>query len=441
MRFLAVAIISLCTFQVQCAEIHVNNKTGSDRNDGLKPTSAVASFAQAMIIARPGDILNIANTGNIYYESLFLRGELGKDGRSFVVEGNGATISGLADLDMSKFSVMGTGYFLNIGKRNSNVKPKLFIDGKVLPEAVRAETTKPGEFCWTGDGFFFIPAVNRKIADYKFQGSLRDSGVVFIGARNVLVRNVISEHNSNDGFNLHGSCFGITAENITGRFNGDDGFSAHEDVEAEVRNGRFYGNSYGIEDVNASLTSYRNVVVENNLVGVHFSGGIRRLIGCRIENNGIQVVVDPGASAAYLGADKEPAIFNGSCFIKNTVIKGDEIGLRVGAKSAVTLINSEIKSAKIAIDLLPGAELFAIADVIQGAVAIQMNQAKVFGDKNLFFPDKFKINGADTDFVGFKKATSSNALSLCEIPKYQDCKLQQQPFMDKSPRIMLGPGL
>lgn len=441
MRKTVFVLLATIALHLESAEIFVNNRSGKDSNDGLSAGNAVASFAAAMKLARPGDSLNIANTGTPYYESLIIRGNMGKDGLDFTVEGNGSVISGLIPLETDKFIPQDKGFFFLYGKKNSNVKPQLFHDGKLLPEAAKPDSTKPGEFCRTGDGFFFVPETGKSIKDYRLQGSLRDSGVVFLRASNVMVRNLISEHNANDGFNLHGSCHGITAENITGRFNGDDGFSAHEDVEVQIRNSSFHGNSYGIEDVNASVSSYRNVTVSDNKTGVHFSGGIHQLINCRITNNAIQVQVDSGNPAAYMGTVKEPAIFNGICFIKNTRITGAGVSLRISSRSSVSLIGSELYSDNIALDLHQDSEVFLLGSVVHGALPLQMNKARLFGDKNLFYPEKFKIDDTETDLAGLRKSTQSNADSFCEKPDFSNGILRQQPFMQKSPSLFLGPSL
>lgn len=438
-KCLGIMVAAICAFSAIATEIHVNNLQGDDANDGASPASAVATFARAVKLVQPGGKLNIANTGTPYYERLIIRGDLGKDGRDFIIEGNNAIISGLRPLATDKFTERDGAFFIEIGKRGSHMNPKLFTGGQVFPEATKREELKPGEFFWTGDGFCFIPEVGKTLADYKFQGSIEDSGIAFIAGRNILLRNLISEHNPNDGFNLHGSCLGITIENVVGRNNGDDGFSAHADVDVQVRDSVFHGNAYGIEDVHASVTSYRNVKIYGNRIGVHFSGGIHQLINCEIKDNAIQLVIDPGTAFAYLGTNREAAIFAGKCFVKNTRISGNGTAVRIGSRASLTLINSDVLSEKgTALELFSGSELFILASVVRGVLPLQMNKAKIFGDKNLFFPDKFRVDGADINLEALKKATSGNAESFSETPRYKDGILVQQPFMQKSPRINLG---
>lgn len=421
-------------------DVFVNNRTGSDTNDALAADRAAATFDKAMKIAKPGDRLIIANTGKPYYESLFLKGDLGKDGQNFVVEGNGAVVSGMGKLDMNKFELKDNQYYYELGKKAANLNPKIYLGEQLLPETKDLKNIKPGEFAWTGSGFLFVPAAGKTIKDYELNASLRDSGVVFIGAKNVTVRNLVSEHNQNDGFNFHGSCYNLIAENIVGRNNGDDGFSVHEDGEVAVYNAEFYGNCYGIEDINASVTSYHNVKISNNQTGIHFSGGQRALVNCTLTDNVKQVFINSGTPSGYLGTDKNPGAYAGTCYIKNMKISGGDFGIRVAERAHVSMFNSEISVNSNAIELSNGCELYLTGCVISGDPAAVINQSTLLGDKNLFYPGNFKVDNKPVDFAAFLQQIKSNAESVCEEPQYDNGELRQQPFMSKSPRLKLGRG-
>jgi len=429
------AVLSLAA-----TDVFVNNQTGSDANDALAADRAAATLDKAMKIAQPGDRLIIANTGKPYFESLFLRGDLGKDGQNFVIEGNGAVISGLGKLDMSKFELKDNQYYYELGKKASNLNPKLYLGTQQLPETKDLKNVKPGEFAWTGSGFLFVPADGKSIKDYELNASLRDSGVVCNNAKNVTVRNLVAEHNQNDGFNFHGSCYNLIAENIVGRYNGDDGFSVHEDGEVAVYNAEFYGNCYGIEDINASVTSYRNVKIYNNQTGIHFSGGQRTLVNVTLTDNAKQVFINSGAPAGYLGTDKTPGIYAGTAYLKNCKITGGDFGLRVAERARVSMFNSEISVKSNAVELLNGGELNLVGCVILGNPAAVVNKSMLLGDKNLFYPGNFKIDDKSVDFTVFVQEIKSNAESVCEEPQYDNGELRQQPFMSKSPRLRLGRG-
>ncbi len=438
------AIIGILTlaavFSLNAADWFVNNQSGSDSNDGKSETTAVKTFAAAMKKVQPGDTLNIAKIASPYYESLILRGDFGKDGKALTVNGNGAVISGLVNLDMTKWEVKGNGFFYKTNKFASNCNPRLFVAGQVLPEAKEETSCSAGAFVWCKDGFFFRPAEGKELKDYALQGSLRDSGVVFNRAKNIILKNLISEHHANDGFNLHGSCHSIWCEDLIGRFNGDDGFSAHEDVEVFVRNSEFHDNCFGIEDINLSRTFYTNVKLRNNLTGARFSGGVHSLTACALENNQRQIRVDAGTSAVYLGDSREPAAFDGECFIKNTTVTGGSAGLVVTRRAKVTVICSMLNPKETAVELTPGSEMLMIGSILLGKTPLAVNQAKLSGDKNLFYPNQLKINQKAGTLAELQSETQSNANSISEKPEFKNGMLIKQPFSDKSPRMILGPG-
>ncbi len=425
--FLALA----ATLSLPAAEWFVNNRTGDDANDGSSAAKARKSFAAVMKLVKPGDTLQIADTGSPYYESLALRGDFGKNGAPLTVEGNGAVISGLTELDPAQWVPRDGGFFYPIGKRPSNWRLYLYENGRRLPL---------DSFAWKGDGFLFRPAEGKTPADYRLSANLRDSGVQIGHGKNITIRNLVAEHHGNDGFNIHGSCYGLRFEGVTGRHNGDDGFSAHEDGEAYVINSEFHGNSYGIEDINLSRTTFVNVRIHGNQTGVHFSGGYHALIDCTLSDNLVQLRVDAGRPAVYLPDAPEAAGFDGECFIKNTRVTGGNEGLRVSRRSKVTLLNSLFRTGGAAVELTPGSELYLAGTVLTGDLPIAVNQARLFGDKNLFFPDRMKFDQKGVALAEFKELTKSNAQSIAEEPRLKGDRVEQQPFLGKSPRLHLGPG-
>lgn len=437
----AVFILSLMSaaLHFSAAEWFVDNRTGSDANGGDRADAARKSFSAVTKLLKPGDTLHIANTGIPYAESLVLRGNFGLNGKPLTVEGNGAAITGLVPLDPEKWTARDNGFFYPTGKQPSNWRLYLYSSGKRLPVSADPAACVPGSFAWCGDGFFLRPEEGRKPADYRLEANLRDSGVQILQGKNITVRNLISEHNGNDGFNMHGSCHGLRFENIVGRWNGDDGFSIHEDGEAYVAGAEFHDNSYGIEDINLSRTTYSGVRIYNNRTGVHFSGGNHALIGCSFYDNATSLKIGPGRAAVYLPEARDASAFWGECFIKNTRIAGGKDGLTVNGRSTVTLINSLIQSGGTTVSLAPGSELYMAGSILVGGCPIEMDKATLSGDRNLFYPDQMKVGSKIVSLPEFGKLTGSNALSVSEKPKTEGRSIEPQPFLGKSPRMQLGP--
>ena len=187
---------------------------------------------------------------------------------------------------------------------------------------------------------------------------------------------------------MHGSCHSLFFENITGRNNGDDGFSVHEDGEVYVRAGEFYGNHYGIEDVNAARSFYNGIKVHNNAVGVHFAGGNHSLVASTIyDNTEMNILINAGAPSLYLGKDRSLSIFDGECFIKNTVVRNG-LGIVILKRSKVSIIKSAFKDCKVGIKLKKGAECFLSASLVLDCkqAFVQENGVILIGNATCIIP-------------------------------------------------------
>ena len=91
------------TGALSAATYYVNNKTGSDENDGATEAAPFATIARAVAACRTSDRLVLTNTGTPYHESL-LFAQLGGSPRApFVVEGRGAVLSGYRALPAARW--------------------------------------------------------------------------------------------------------------------------------------------------------------------------------------------------------------------------------------------------------------------------------------------------------------------------------------------------
>src|SRR5690348_13327747 len=92
---------------VSARVIYVDNHVGDDVNDGRSATTTglqtgpVRSLERAHVLIGPGDVVEIANTGEPYYGTLRLIGSRcsGVPSRPVVVNGNGAVIDGSEAVD------------------------------------------------------------------------------------------------------------------------------------------------------------------------------------------------------------------------------------------------------------------------------------------------------------------------------------------------------
>jgi Right handed beta helix region len=326
------------------ADVFVNNKTGNNANTGRTPDLPVKTIAAGMkkLYSIHDSKLVITNNGTPYYESLRIsRG--GTADKPLIIDGGGATISGLKEMPTAKWVKKGKLYFYPFPRVGAR-RPYLVINGKEVPRgANKIETLKPYSHYWAKPGVYFKPENGKKIADYKVFGTLLSSGVKITNSHYITCRNITSEYFSNDGFNVHGYCQNLIFENIVGRYNGDDGFSVHEDVGSTVRNGYFHNNNYGIQDVNAARSEYYGVLIENNRkIGVNFCGGFHTLLNATVRNNALGQVKVNGNKSNHIGLDVDNPLVTGLAFIKDTYISGSVYGLHVGKPAKVVVMNSVI---------------------------------------------------------------------------------------------------
>ncbi|QDT94422.1 right-handed parallel beta-helix repeat-containing protein [Gimesia algae] len=347
---------------------YVNNKTGSDNNNGISENTAVATISRAITLAGRSDILELANTGIPYRETMLFRNLGGRPDRPFVVEGNGAVLSGLKAIDVAKWEKVKEGLFVFPLDKTPYGNPFLVSRGKRIPQAKSLDLLQTGEHYWdrSGNKIYFLCAAGKQPADYELEATLRISGFTLTSASYIVCRNLTSEFFSNDGFNIHGDCRGIRLENVIARHNGDDGISIHESGGLIVQNAYVHDNFFGIQDVNASRSVYNGVLAERNQIGVSLVGGYHSLVDCQIRNS-IQKEIDiAGANPGHLiGAEYNPlcktilfahnvslfgngnqtglSIRNGAtAIIERSVISDSQTGLMVDSNSVCHMSQTAI---------------------------------------------------------------------------------------------------
>lgn len=354
MKGLVLGLITL-PLAAGATDYYVNNRTGNDANDGLAAERAFATFAKATPKLKAGDTLHIA-PGKTYHESIIIYNS-GTAERPVVIEGHGAVLSGLTPIPASDWQAKGEDlYFLKYESAFGN--PQL-TRGPVKEQIVNAyrkgpEFLRGGEAIWRQrQGFYFRAEPGKTPADYDLHGFLVQGPVfhsgVFMDDKNfVTVRNLTCECFANDGFNVHHSSYGLLFRNVTGRYNGDDGFSVHEDVQACVYNGYFHHNDFGIQDVNASQTSFFDCTVESNRTcGVDMWGGFRVFRGLTVKGNRCGQIRIRGAKADHIGLADDDPLTRGRAFLSDVTVEGGGgQGLFVDPRAAVTARNLKIRDVE-----------------------------------------------------------------------------------------------
>lgn len=315
---------------------YVNNQTGSDEFDGLAPlpspagkSGPTATIMAAVKKACVGARIVIANTGQDYRESVHIKdARKGRADRPLVIDGNGATVSGLVRVAPERWTnvhddvyafvnrVGGadyvpkreyTGWQQRIGDSvygnmpgfnwmagwsgwpTERQAPEIFfLNGKPGPNVTTLADLPPGGFFYDHRAkprclYFRLPA-GARIEDCTLELPLNEG--VFVTDDYVVVRNLASKYAMDDGFAGFWG-IGVVFENCNGSFNCDQGISLHGTSVTLIDGGLYERNGgCGIADVMSSFTVYRNVVVRDNLItGALFQGLGHSMLNCSVYGN------------------------------------------------------------------------------------------------------------------------------------------------------------
>ena len=100
---LIIALSVLASLPAFARDLHVDPRTGDDRNSGA-PSSALATAQKAVDIAQAGDVIHLHPQDALYRQSISLRGKA-----DITIEGNGVTLDGSDPLPASGWEDLGDG--------------------------------------------------------------------------------------------------------------------------------------------------------------------------------------------------------------------------------------------------------------------------------------------------------------------------------------------
>ncbi len=283
-------VLFACTLTAHARDFHVDPALGNDSHDG--ETKPVKTIARGLKLAQPGDTVHLAPV--VFKESAVFYKRFGEPGKPITLDGHGATLDGSEPIDPTAWTEAAPGLF-----HNDALLPHLdgaiigrwfFVWGGKMNHMGRTskgpaeplkkpEELQPGEWTFVKDdarsrpgslqifGAFYVKLPpDQKLADARIFAPVRSAGVQFSGDnRHLIIRNLTTTHVYNDGFNIHGHCEDVAFENIRAIECGDDGISAHETAQYRVDGFVSIGNSTGICDTGASVTSYNHVFIRDCL--------------------------------------------------------------------------------------------------------------------------------------------------------------------------------
>lgn len=229
------------------------------------------TIAAAIKAARAGDTVKL--TPAIYKESIVLHDKGGELARPIIIDGQGSTLDGSDDLDLAQWEFLSNNVYkkVHLMRMDDAILGRWFflLDGKMQrmgrcskgPSAPLKKPADLGDNEWTfvkeEDAFYLRVKPGTKVA-----APMRSSGVAMSGNnKHLIIRNIISTHVYNDGFNIHGWSRDVRFENIKAFECGDDGVSAHGECEYESDGLEIARCATGITDTVFASTHYRNVTI------------------------------------------------------------------------------------------------------------------------------------------------------------------------------------
>ncbi len=261
----------------------VDPERGDDRANGSKALP-VGTLARGLKLVGAGDTLHLASTKIPYRETLEIRNRSGKLGLPIIIDGHGATLSGVDSVDPREWQAIGRGLYSNSAisqkeKLNPFKIDRVFfrIGGSIqkmgrVSKGPQTPLKKPSQLKageWTyvaeGDTFYLKIDPEQRLESSGLEFPTRDSGVRISGkCTDLIIRNLKVKHFWNDGFNIHDDCRRLRFENIEAIENGDDGFSAHETCQVEVNGLTARRNSTGVCNANQAKCQISNALISGN---------------------------------------------------------------------------------------------------------------------------------------------------------------------------------
>lgn len=256
MSLLVVLVLALGGVSADAKTIYVDNQSGADRADGLieKPTNEfsgpVRTLKRAMQLVRPGDVINIANTGVPYYESISIVGKRlsGTGEESFRIVGNGSVLSGAhavpetgwqkAGDDLWTLKPWRKGHYLLVlsGTELTEVRPDSGTQWRELP------TLEVHQWCSFKGQIYYRSPEREEPHNKPFAFAGEECGISIYGARDVVIQDLTVQHFRLDGVSVPDLAKNIELRNVKLAENGRAGLRVGGAAVVTVRGGTFEKN-------------------------------------------------------------------------------------------------------------------------------------------------------------------------------------------------------
>ena len=240
-KSVVVAVIttaSLCiSADALARDIYVNNQIGSDFLDGFSEDRGqgkigpVKTITRALALARRGDNIVLANTGQSYHESISIQGARhnGLKKKPFLIVGNGATLDGTRTIKPEEWDIVGNAVFEMTPRETTSTL--LYLDGKPATSvAVNRDATKvpelaPNQWCIYRGRIYFKCEEGKIPLDYELSLTDLQVGISIYNVRGLIISDLTIQGFRQDGINAHDNVFECELDELRVRGNGRSGIS------------------------------------------------------------------------------------------------------------------------------------------------------------------------------------------------------------------------
>jgi len=214
--------------------IYVNNRTGDDIYDGstaevgAQRAGPVRTLTRARVLVGPGDEIEIASTGDTYFDSLHLVGTnaSGVAGHPTIVHGNGAVLDGSEAVAPADWTPLGQGLWRLDPRQKGWFR--LVRGAEAVTESKQDAATgrpAPAAGTWMArNGSIYYQALPDELPPLEpYRLATREAGIFLYGVHDVIVRDLTVRHFRLDGVNAHDQAYRVLLQNVVSEKNGRSG--------------------------------------------------------------------------------------------------------------------------------------------------------------------------------------------------------------------------
>ena len=218
-----IAVITTVSLSISATalarDIFVNNQTGSEFLDGFSEdreqgqTGPVKTITQALALARRGDNIVLAKTGQPYRESVSIQGARhnGIKRKPFLIIGNGATLDGTRTIKPQEWDIIGNAVFEMTPRETTNTL--LYLDGKpatqvdVKRDSKNVPELAPEQWCIYRGRVYFKCEEGKLPLDYELSLTDLQVGITIYNVRGLIISDLTIQGFRQDGKNAHDNVF------------------------------------------------------------------------------------------------------------------------------------------------------------------------------------------------------------------------------------------